>query len=300
MSTRFTFGVGQILVEGGQPHRNLDRAAAMVRSAGEAGCRAIVLPECLDVGWTHPSAKHLAKPIPGKHSQLLGDAARSSGLYVVAGLTERSGDEIYNSAVLLSPEGEILLKHRKINELDIASSLYGSGTSLAVARTELGAIGITICADNFPDSLVFGHSLARMGAQILLSPCAWAVDADHDNFREPYGALWLDAYVPLARMYDLTIVAASNVGWLSDGPWKGRKCIGCSLAVGPGGDVLMKGPYGENAEALLRVEVEPRPPIARGTQFAEELRRRAGVSDWPHTGVQPLPDGPQHTKVTSD
>ena len=60
MSTRFTVGVGQMLVEGGQPHRNLDRAAAMIRSAGEAGCTAVLLPECLDDGWTHPSAKELA------------------------------------------------------------------------------------------------------------------------------------------------------------------------------------------------------------------------------------------------
>ena len=37
-----------------------------------------------------------------------------------------------------------------------------------------------MAADNFPDSLVLGHSLARMGAQILLSPSAWAVPADHD------------------------------------------------------------------------------------------------------------------------
>ena len=34
-----------------------------------------------------------------------------------------------------------------------------------------------------------GHALGRMGARLLLSPCAWAVDADHDNAREPYGEL---------------------------------------------------------------------------------------------------------------
>jgi predicted amidohydrolase len=198
---------------------------------------------------------------------------------VVAGLTELCDGEVFNSAVLLSPDGSILLRHRKINELDIGTSLYATGTSLGVVRTELGTIGITICADNFPDSLVLGHSIARMGAQLLLSPCAWAVDADHDNAREPYGRLWLDAYIPLARMYDMTVIGTSNVGWLTAGPWKGRKCIGCSLAVGPPGVVLMQGNYGESAEELLVVEVEPRPPIARGTEFAEQLRRRTGTPD---------------------
>ena len=47
----------------------------------------------------------------------------------------------------------------------------------------------------------------------------------------------------------------SNVGWLTAGPWKGRKCIGRSLAVGPGGEVLALGPYGEGAEELIVIEV---------------------------------------------
>ena len=64
------------------------------------------------------------------------------------------------------------------------------------------------------------------------------------------------------------------MGRLTAGPWAGRKVIGCSLAVGPGGEVLARGPYGEHAEALVAVEVEPRPPIGRGTRFAEALEVR--------------------------
>jgi hypothetical protein len=70
------------------------------------------------------------------------------------------------------------------------------------------------------------------------------------------------------------VIGVSNTGPLTDGPWKGRKCIGCSLAVGPGGEVLMRGPYGDDAEALLTVEVEPRNPISCGTGFADALRER--------------------------
>jgi predicted amidohydrolase len=246
----------------------------MIRSAGHAGCRLIVLPECLDVGWTDSSAAELAEPIPGTRSDVLIEAARSAGIYVVAGLAERCGEAIYNASVLLSPGGEILLRHRKINELEIALTLYRTGGELAVARTSTGTIGIPICADNFPDAMMLGESLVRMGAQLLLSPCAWAVDADHDNTTTPYGQLWLDAYVPLARSYDVTVIGVSNVGWIRRGPWAGRKCIGCSLAVGAGGEVLIQGPYGENAEALLMVDVALRPPIARGDGFAEAVRRR--------------------------
>jgi predicted amidohydrolase len=251
----FLLGMGQMLVECGEPARNLERAGAMIGTAAAAGCRVVVLPECLDFGWTHPGARDGAQPVPGAHSDALAAAARDGGVYVVAGLVERAGGYLYNSAVLLSPEGEILLKHRKINELDIARDLYSTGTSLAVACTPLGPIGVTICADNFPDSLELASSLARMGSRLLLSPCAWAVDADHDNTRDPYGALWMESYTALAERHGMTTVGVSNVGWLTAGPWKGRKCIGCSLAVGPEGRVLARGPYGVDAGGLIVVSV---------------------------------------------
>jgi predicted amidohydrolase len=246
----------------------------MVGKAAEAGCTVVLLPECLDTGWTWPEARRLARPIPGPRSALLAEQARRDRIYVVAGLTERDGDGVYNSAVLLSPEGELLALHRKINELDIGQDFYDTGDRVSVTRTPIGAIGVTICADNFPDSLVFGHAIARMGGQLLLSPCAWAVDAAHDNAAQPYGELWINAYGELTRLYDITVIGTSCVGWLKDGPWKGRKCIGNSLAIGPGGKILAIGPYGVDAEALTVVEVELRQPLARGTGIAARLRDR--------------------------
>jgi predicted amidohydrolase len=247
-------GMGQILVEGGEADANIARAVSMIAAAGTAGCSAVVLPECLDIGWTWPEARRLACPIPGPRSSVLAVAARRYGIHIVAGITERDGERVYNAAVLLSPEGELLAKHRKINELDIGRPFYDTGDRLGVAHTAIGTVGINICADNFPDSLVFAESLARMGAELLLSPCAWAVDADHDNVREPYGGLWLDAYGQLTRRYDITVIGVSSVGWLTGGPWKGRKCIGNSIAMGPGGRLLATGPYGESAEGLTVVE----------------------------------------------
>ncbi len=58
------------------------------------------------------------------------------------------------------------------------------------------------------------------------------------------------------------------------GPWAGRTVIGRSLAVGPGGEVLEWGPYGEHAEALVVAEGEPRPPIGRGARIADALETR--------------------------
>jgi predicted amidohydrolase len=267
-------GMAQILVVGGDPAGNLDRAETAIRAAAERQCRLVVLPECMDLGWTDPSARRLAQPIPGAHSDRLAQAASEADVYVVAGLVERAGERLYNAAVLIDPRGEIVLAHRKINELEIAHDLYSIGDRLGVAATELGTLGISICADNFSNSLAIGHVLARMGAQLLLSPSAWAVDADHDNQIELYGQLWRTAYAELGRLYELPVIGVSSVGWLSSGPWKGRKLIGCSLATDNRGEIVAQGPYGESAEALIVVDVAPRPLKVRGTQIADDLQSR--------------------------
>ena len=58
------------------------------------------------------------------------------------------------------------------------------------------------------------------------------------------------------------------------GPWSGRKCIGCSLAVGPEGQVLARGPYGADAQELIVVDVEISPRRVTGTDLAPMLRRK--------------------------
>jgi len=256
----------QILVEGGQPAANMQRALSAVAEAAERECQIVVLPECLDVGWTHSAARELAEPIPGPRCQQLCRAAAAHQILVVAGLTERDGDRIYNAAVLIGSDGQLLLKYRKINELDIAHDLYSIGDRLGVAHTRLGTLAVNICADNFPNSLDLGRALGRMGAQLLLSPSAWAVPADHDNVAQPYGSLWLEAYGELARAFRMPIVGVSNVGCLTAGPWAGKRCIGCSLVIDNRGQAVMMGPYGE--PALLVVELELLPARAKGTQIS--------------------------------
>ena len=266
--------MGQMLVEGGELERNLRRAEEMIKKASESDCQVIVLPECLDAGWTHPSSREIAEEIPGKTSDRLCLAAKNNNIMVVAGLTERDGERIYNSAILINNDGRILLKHRKINVLRIAQDLYSIGDKLSVVETKLGVIGVNICADNFISSLAIGHVLARMGAHFIFSPCAWAVKADHDNSKEPYGKAWIRAYRELCRLYGIYIVGVSNVGWITDGPWKGRKVIGCSLAVGPKGKILAKGPYGPDAEELIAVNLQAQPRNVKGTDYATYLKDR--------------------------
>lgn len=265
--------MGQMRVEGGDVAGNLERAWAMIRQAADQSAQIVVLPECLDVGWTHPSAREKSRPVPGPTSDLLCAAAKQAGVHVAAGLTERDGERIYNTALLIAPDGEILLSHRKINILEIAQDLYSIGDRLGVASTELGTIGLNICADNFANSIHLGHAQARMGAQLLLSPSAWAVPADHDNAKDPYGGDWKPPYTKLAGTYSMPIVGVSNVGWMTGGPWEGFQCIGCSLAVGSDGAIAAEGPYGVDAESMILVDLELSPRETVGTCLAERVHR---------------------------
>ena len=65
------------------------------------------------------------------------------------------------------------------------------------------------------------------------------------------------------------IAGASNVGIIDGGEWSGRKCIGCSMLVGPDGQEVLQGPYGEDAEDILYVDVELKGRPARGCGWAE-------------------------------
>ena len=252
--------LAQIAVESGEPERNLDRADAAISEAAVHGTDIVLLPEAMDLGWAYPFAKVHAEAVPGGSSVVaLQEMAARHQLWVCAGLTELDAEDsskCYNAAVLVDTNGNIRLHHRKIHELNFAREVYATGDRLSVCDTEFGRMGLMICADAFVDDRVISRSLGQMGAKLILSPCAWAVPEDHDNSRDPYGQLWRDAYVPVAREFGMWIAGVSNVGSLEGGDWSGRKCIGCSMLIAPDGATNQQAPYGEHAGALLYAEIE--------------------------------------------
>jgi predicted amidohydrolase len=270
----FKLALAQMPVLRGQREENLRCAERFIAQAAEKGAAFVLLPEALDCGWCDDAARRDAGAIPdGASCARLREAARAQRMHVCAGLIESAGNRLFNSAVLISPEGEVLLHHRKLNELEMAHHLYALGDRLAVAHTPLGTIGLMICADAFAPCQVVSRTLGMMGAQLILSPCAWAVPPDHDNVKEPYGQLWLDHYGRVAKDFHLWIAGASNVGCIRSGEWAGHPCIGCSLVINPSGEPALRGPYGADAAALLCVDVtlSPRPMRADGRTPDEAL-----------------------------
>jgi len=258
----------QMEVKGGDQAGNLARAEDRIREASVHGARIALLPEALDFGWCHSSAREKAGPIPGGVSyEALSKAARENTIYICAGLAEKDGDRLYNSAVIIDPDGELLIKHRKLNELDFAHDLYDQGDRLNVVHTDLGTMGLLICADANADGQALSKSLCYMGADIILSPCAWAVPPGYDNKAEPYGDTWRNAYGPISKMFDVWFVGVSNVGKVDDGKWSGWDCIGCSLAYAPGGKEVLQAPYGLHADTIIYLDVQLHDRPARGTDW---------------------------------
>ena len=274
MKKNIKLGLGQILIEGGEPIRNLKRAIKVIKEAKSENCDIILLPECLDLGWTHPSAKKEAETIPGKWSDLISNIANEMNIWVCAGLTEKKENKIYNAAVLFDNSKNIVLKYRKINILSDALSFYNIGNRLNVVDTPFGKIGVNICSDNYIDSLHIGHALARMGAEIILSPSSWTVDYDTIvGKKNSYGEKWIEPYSILAKLYNLVVCATTSVGTIVGGPFEGRKMMGGSLVVNKSG-VLLEGEYNEYAGSLSTINIDLYDKITKGTQIGESLKSK--------------------------
>mgnify|MGYP001397850437 FL=1 len=273
MKEYITIGLGQLLVEGGEPNRNFERAEIMIKEASKKNCDLILLPECMDLGWTHPSAKSESLPIPGLYSNKVSKLAKDNNIYICCGLTEKDekNNKVYNSSIICDNLGEIICKYRKINILEEALDYYSIGKSLSVVETSFGNIGLNICSDNYANSLEIGKTLGRMGAKIILSPSSWTVDYNITEESDPYGEKWIKPYHTLAQIFDLVVVSTTSVGYLVGGPFEGRKMVGCSVVVNKEG-VQYRGKFNEIAGDLGIQEIKIPKSNFKGTLIDKRIK----------------------------
>lgn len=275
MNKSIKIGMAQLLVEGREPVRNIERALKLIAEAAQNKCDIVLLPETIDFAWTHPAALKESYPIPGPYSDLFCDYAAQYNIYLCVGLTEKiEGSPLnYNTALLINNKGEIVLKYRKINLLEVEHPYYEVGTSLNVVDSPWGKIGVNICADNYIEALNIGHTLARMGAQIILSPSSWTVDYYITEEDDPYKEKWIKPLSILANLYKIVVVSTTSVGYIIGGPYEGKKQVGCSLAVGEKG-IIAKGQFNEFAGELIIAQFEVPSNNLKGTQYGDSLRKK--------------------------
>jgi len=265
--------MAQLLVEGGEPERNLERAAKLIRQAKAENCDLVLLPETLDLAWTHPSAFSESEPVPGRFSDFFCHLTTELKIWLCLGLTERKGAKNYNTAILIDDSGTIIHQYHKINLLEVEFPFYEPGRALSVVETTFGNIGINICADNYIHSIHNAHMLARMGAQIILSPSSWTVDHFVTEEMDPYRDKWIKPLQQIAELYDIPFLSVTSVGYIVGGPYEGKKMIGCSLAVTRQG-IIAQGEFNEFAGDLKVVDVTIKPLRWRGVQF-DDLEKAA-------------------------
>jgi predicted amidohydrolase len=121
---------------------NLARIENAVIEAASNNADLIVFPESIILGWINPEAFELAYPIPGTDSDFICRLAKEHSIHVCLGLDEKEGDQLFGSALLVDDNGQILLKHRKINVLShLMNPPYSTGNSVSAVDTKFGKIG---------------------------------------------------------------------------------------------------------------------------------------------------------------
>jgi len=151
--------------------KNLELMSDILDRAGKENPDIVCLSEnFVDRGVEQPVEKS-AQPIPGPATEMLCQKAKTYQTYIVTTLHEREGDLIYNTAVLVSRNGEIVGKYRKVH-LATAEGEEGvtPGSEYPVFDTDFGRIGILTCWDNW--FVETARILRLKGAEMLLFPCA--------------------------------------------------------------------------------------------------------------------------------
>jgi N-carbamoylputrescine amidase len=159
---------------------NLDRAEAMLAEAAREGARVACLQE-LFATWffaqrLDPAAQALAEPLDGPTVSRMRRVARDLRLVTVVPFYERAmAGELYNSAVLVDADGEVLGLYRK-HHIPMSShfqeKFYFRPGNLGypVWDTPYGRIGVMICYDrHFPEA---ARALGLNGAQVVFVPTA--------------------------------------------------------------------------------------------------------------------------------
>src|SRR5688572_18241143 len=100
------------------PDENLRAAASWVAKAAKAGAEVVCLPELFRSPYfcqkEDPATFDLAESIPGPSTELLGQAAKSAGVVIIASLFERRAAGLYhNTAAILDTDGSIAGLYRK-------------------------------------------------------------------------------------------------------------------------------------------------------------------------------------------
>jgi predicted amidohydrolase len=208
----------------GEKDRNVKNSLEMIGKAADNGARLLVLPELCNSGYVFNSREEafaLAEAIPeGPTTQAWMKVAKERGLYIVAGIAEREDDSLYNSAVVVGPEGYIGT-FRKVHLWNEENLYFEPGNlGFPVFNTPIGRIGTFICYDGwFPESY---RLCALQGADIVCIPTNWVPIPGQDPKREAMANILV---MGSAHSNSVFVAAADRVGTERGQPFVGQSLI---------------------------------------------------------------------------
>jgi predicted amidohydrolase len=216
---------------------NLKAAAGFVGEAADRGAAFVLLPEMFAYlrreGQAFPHAQQLDGEIVGS----LREWARRHGVRLLGGsFAERieAQERVFNTSVLIDPQGEIEAVYRKIHLFDVQLGADGNfresasiapGSDVVVAETPIGGIGLSVCYDlRFPE--LYRAMAAQTDVRFFCVPSAFAPQTGKDH--------WEVLLRARAIENQAFVLAPAQCG--SHGPR--RSSYGRSLLVDPWGLVL--------------------------------------------------------------
>ena len=153
----------------GKPTTNLKSIRELAERAARSEPHILCFPELATTGYSlNARWRKFSETIPGPTTEHLANIAEEFGFYLVCGIPELNprSKEIFDSAVLFRPDGNIVGTYRKIHLWKVERRYFTPGKRFQVFNTRVGKIGLSICYDlEFPES---ARTLALQGAEIIV------------------------------------------------------------------------------------------------------------------------------------
>jgi len=234
----------------GAKDANVAASCRFVEAAAAEGAELIVLPELCNSGYVFESmeeATALAEPVPGGPTcDAWAALAARLNLHIVAGINEKAGEKLYNSAVVIGPGG-YLATYRKVHLWDKENLFFTPGDlGFPVIQTPVGKLGVFICYDTWFAECY--RLCVLRGADIICLPTNWVPIPGQDPKREAMANILCMAAAHTNSVY---VAAADRVG-----EERGQPFVGQSLIVSYTGWPI-GGPASADREEIIYADVNP-------------------------------------------
>lgn len=161
---------------------NVKKIVDRVLKAAEKGANLMVLAE-LQVNFGMYSKEESGKAIqtiPGPATETVAAASKKANAYVIFGLIERDGGDLYNALAITGPKGNLVAKYRKAHLFGSENKRFKKGNTLCIFDTEFGKVGATICYDiMYPE---YFRAIAAAPVGIIAHATAMNSDESTDTF----------------------------------------------------------------------------------------------------------------------